>query len=377
MMKIFYLVYGLTSGGIERISVDIYKYIDKNKFDLEIITKYNDREFFDDELESYGGKRKPILCESARNGSRKKIRYLINFIKMIRQGYDIAYFCLSKPRDVFKYPLLCKIFGVKTIVIHSHNSMEDNNFGIKRLMNNCGRKLIGGLAQIKIACSGEAAKWMFPSQTVINTEYILMKNGVDVNKYRFNEKIREKLKKQYHLGDEFIIGHIGRFTTQKNHKFLVDIFEQIHKKKSNSKLFLIGTGDLFEEVREYVIKKDLLEDVIFCGEKDNVCEYMQIFDAFVFPSLYEGLPVVGIEAQAAGLKCFFSDVITREVNITGNVKYLQLSQDAQTWADTIINDSIAYTRRDYTDVIRSKGFDIQSFVKKLEKALEENVLEKC
>lgn len=367
MIKMFYLVYGLTSGGIERISVAIYKYLDHSKINTQMVTKYADKEFFDSELELYGGHRVPILEKKPNNKIVLKFFYLFNLYKLLKNKYDIAYFCLSKPRDVFKYPIICKFLGIKTIAIHSHNSMEDDNVKLKKILNKLGRRVIGKIAQIKIACSEEAAMWMFPEKHCKLKEYLLMKNGIEIEEYKFNVQTREKLRKQYEVESDFIIGHVGRFSKQKNHKFLIDIFEKIYETKRNSKLFLLGIGELEEEVQDYIKKKNLDSSVVLVGERNNVCEFMQMFDVFLFPSLYEGLPVVGVEAQAAGLRCFFSDTITKDVNITGNIFYMNLSESPKKWADFVIEKGKDYERKDYSELITEKGFDIQDSVKKLER----------
>lgn len=369
LIKMFYLVYGLSSGGIERISVGIFKYINHEKIDMKMITKYADREFFDEELEKYGGHRTPILTNVPKNKIINKILYTFNTIKAINKGYDVAYFCLSKPRDVFKYPLLCKIFGIKTLVVHSHNSMEDKDSPIIRLMNYLGRMYIGKIATIKIACSEKAAMWMFPSDVYKEKKYIQMNNGIDVKDYTYNEKIRREIRSRYNVESKFVVGHVGRFTKQKNHKFLIDIFEQICMKCKDSQLVLIGVGELENDIKEYVKLKKLNDKVLFMGQKNNVNEYMQMFDVFLFPSLYEGLPVVGIEAQATGLKCFFSDIITKEVNITGNVTYISLKENAKTWADMVIEKGINYERKDVSDKIKTAGFDIEASAKEWEKLI--------
>lgn len=365
----FYLVYGLTSGGIERISVDIYKYLDHDKIDEDLVTKFDTREFFDDELELYGGKRKPILKRE--KNEKGKLKYLVNLINILKDNYDIAYFCLSKPRDVFKYPVLCKIMGIKKIIIHSHNSWEDKNTGIRKIMNFFGRYTIGKIANIKIACSTEAALWMFPKKLVKNQNYLLMKNGIDTSKYVYNIHIRKKMRKLYHCENKFVIGHVGRFTAQKNHKFILDIFSELIKINENSVLFLIGCGELEEEIKSYSKHKGIYEKIIFSGEKKDIYNYMQMFDAFLLPSLYEGLPVVGVEAQASGLKCFFSDVITKDINITQNITYIGLDKDAKVWADRIFHESINFNREDVSKKIIDAGFDIETSVQSLEKMILE------
>lgn len=362
MYKVFYLVYGLTSGGIERVSVNIYKYINKDKVDISMITKYGNREFYDAALEECGGKRSPILNTSVK-GLFGKLFFLKKTIRKMKQGYDIAYFCLSKPRDVFKYPILAKILGIKKIIIHSHNSFEDSESLDKRILNKIGRIAIEKICWIKVACSDKASEWMFLN----NKNVYIMRNGVEIDDYAFNQEIREQIRKQLGIGENtFVIGHVGRFTKQKNHKFIIDIFNEICKTDDDVILLLVGVGELQDNIMDYVKKLGLNNKVVFLGECKNVSNLMQAFDIFLFPSLYEGLPVVGIEAQAAGLRCFFSNTISTETNITGKIVYLSLADGAEVWAQNVLSTKGLITDRNTSAMIREAGYDIKQSVKELQ-----------
>ena len=298
-VKVFYLVYGLTSGGIERYSVNLYKYIDKSNLQLDFIVKTNEKEFFDDIFEAAGGKKIAIA-----DGNKGKLFYLLNVCKIAKSGYDVAYFNLSSPSAVFKYPLICRLAGIKKIIIHSHNSHEDKINFLKGFVNWLGRRYINKICTVKFACSDRAAVWMFGKNNSHN--YVLINNGIEVDKYSYNETIRDKYRIE--LGcdkNTLVIGHVGRFVRQKNHAFLIEIFNELIKIRPNSRLLLIGTGPLKGKIEAIVKNKNIEMNVIFAGEKSNVNDYMQAMDMFILPSLYEGLPIAGIEAQASGLRCFF------------------------------------------------------------------------
>jgi len=370
-VKVFFLVYGLTSGGIERIAINVYKYIDKSKFDINLITKYNKREFFDDELEAYGGKRVPLLSNCKDRGLMKRIKLALNIPKVMKDGYEIGYFNLNAPKDAFKYPLLGKVMGMKYIIIHSHNSSEDKGSILNRLINKFGRLAIDIIANKKLTCSEKAAVWMYSKKTIQSSDYIQINNGIDMGLFGYDKDVREKLRRQLGIQDKFVVGHVGRFSPQKNHKFLVNIFGEIHKINPNSCLLLLGTGSMVEEIRIYVEQCGLSDSIKFMGAQSNVHEYMQAFDVFLLPSIYEGLPVVGIEAQSAGLRCFFSNRITESADITGNVNFLSLEEDAEIWAQKIVQECSEYLRKDVSDVIKRHHFDVESSVKAIEKAMRE------
>lgn len=352
-VKVFYLVYGLTSGGIERYSVNLYKHMDKTNIQMDFIVKSSKKQFFDEQLKAAGGKKVPL---ESKNGG--KISYLKNTFKVAKNGYSVAYFNLSEPSAVFKYPLICRLVGIKKIIIHSHNSSEDEKSSQKRFINWLARKYINKICTVKFACSDKAALWMFGEKGSKN--YIFINNGIEVDKYSFNETIRNNIR--HELGCEentVMLGHVGRFVQQKNHKFLIDVFAKYIKINSDAKLVLIGVGPLKNEIEEVVKLKGLEDKVLFLGEKSNVNEYMQAMDIFLLPSFYEGLPVAGVEAQASGLKCLFSDVITRDADITGNIEYIDLNKGAGYWAQKV-DEISGYKRIKQDENIIKSGFDIDS-----------------
>lgn len=371
MVRVFYLVYGLTSGGIERYSVNIYKRIDKKKYNLDFIVKKNSHDFFDEEFYSAGGVKIPLSAKGKHFKIISKILYLFNLIRLIRKNrYDIAYFNLSTPSDVFKYPLVCRVFGINKIIIHSHNSYEDGNDKIKNLINKMGRSYINRITAARFACSDVAARWMFGEKVQENKEYKLITNGLETEKYDFNQKVREKMRNNLEIEkDELVLGHVGRFVEQKNHVILLKIFKSVLKKRKNSKLVLIGVGPLMEQIKDLSKKMGIFNNIIFLGERSNVNEYLQAVDVFVLPSLYEGLPIAGVEAQASGLPCVFSNTISREVNITGNVKFLGLTEPLETWSTTII-EAGKQKRVSQSLKIEKAGFDITHSTKQVEKTID-------
>ena len=165
--------------------------------------------------------------------------------------------------------------------------------------------------------------------------------------------------------DIFVIGHIGRFVETKNHKFIIDVFNEIYNKNNKAVLLLIGQGPLVEEVKEKVNRLELTNNVIFLGQRNDVNEFYQAFDLFIFPSLYEGLGLVAVEAQAAGLKCVCSKNVPAEVNVTNNVSFIDLKESSAFWCDKILN-KFPYNRKDFSDKITLHGYNIEFEVKKLE-----------
>ena len=192
-----------------------------------------------------------------------------------------------------------------------------------------------------------------------------LQNGLAADDFTFNELVRQNLRKELNLEDKFVLGHIGRFSTQKNHKFLIDVFKNILKKKENACLLLVGgNGELLEQTKAYVEQSGLEDKVIFLGNRSDVPKLLSAFDVLVFPSFFEGMPNVVIEAQAAGLPCLISDTITPEADITGLVKYFPLEKSANEWAEEVISHKTRFERRSYKEEFFTAGYDIEAVVQK-------------
>lgn len=228
------------------------------------------------------------------------------------------------------------------------------------------------------ACGEEAGDWLYGKKN--RDKVIIMKNAIDANAYRYNEAVQDDMRKQLGLTNKKVIGHVGRFFPQKNHEFLIDIFDAIHKKEPDTALVLVGGGEtddvLKNHIKEKVAKLGLTDSVKFLGVRDDVEKVVQTFDVFLLPSLFEGLPVTMVEAQAAGLPCVISDRVPVECDITGNVTVVTLDETPEKWADVVINQTNNFEKKDTYSQIVDAGFDIKAQAVWLEefyrKALEEN-----
>ncbi|MCJ8189536.1 Putative glycosyltransferase EpsF [Lactiplantibacillus plantarum] len=369
-LRVFYMVYSLTSGGIEKYSVNLLKHIDKQKFSLDFITKIDRKEFFDDQVASLGGKKIPLSSEKS-SGVREMFELFWNAYKTARRGYDLAYFNLSTPAAVFKYPLICKLAGIHKIVIHSHNASEDGAGIGHSVVNYLGRAVINRISSERFACSDKAAQWMFGGKVAEQGQYTLIQNGIETVKYTYNKEKREKIRKELNIGrDHLVLGHVGRFAEQKNHEFLIAIMKEISKIDTKAVLLLIGVGEKFGSIQSLVHEYGLNDRVRFMGETDRVADLMQAMDVFVLPSHFEGLPVVGIEAQASGLKCVLSSNISLEADVTGNVSFLDLNLGPKKWAN-FIDEVRGYQRQDTSKAICDAQYDIRETTRLVEKKLTE------
>jgi glycosyltransferase involved in cell wall biosynthesis len=225
------------------------------------------------------------------------------------------------------------------------------------------QKLILLFSTNLLACGKEAAIYLFGRKKVETGKTLIIKNSVNVNDFKVNGDLRREIRNDLGLKEELVICHIGRFTAQKNHEFLINLFQKVNEKLPQSILLLIGEGDLKPTIENKVISSGLSSSVKFLGERKDIPMVLQGVDLFILPSLYEGFPVVLIEAQAAGLNCVVSDAITNDIDLTGGVNFIGLNDSIEKWVDEIV--SLTPTRVDTTKVMKLKGFDNKTNAKML------------
>lgn len=372
--KVFYMIFSLTSGGIEKYSINLFRHINSKKYQLDFITKLDQREFFDQQLVDMGGKKISLYKPNSFGIFSRYFQLLFHTYKIAKQDYEIAYFNLSSPKDVFKYPLISRMAGIKKIIIHSHNSFSEKNDLLIRIVNSLGRKYINHIATERFACSDKAALWMYGKKVAQKKQYIFLQNGIESLSYKYNEKTRNSMRDNLGIGaSDFVVGHIGRFEKQKNHVFLIKVFSKLIKKNNNSKLVLVGVGSLKKKIEKLVQDMGLKDNVIFLGERDDVPNILQVFDVFALPSLFEGLPLVGIEAQASDLPCVFSDAVSKESDITGNVTFLNLKVPVSEWADVLLNAKKSMRQSRQENLINA-GYDIKHTASVVEKIFDQILL---
>lgn len=354
MKKIRILHIGLTSnmGGIEKYVYNLCEMCDNNKIENEIINANESKVGFEEDF-------KKLNIKIVKIANRKKhyIKHIKELKKVIKEGdYDFIHFHLMD-LSCFDRILIALKVSKAQIILHSHI----NNFNKKMLrsiMDFIGVQLLKyNNSIIKTACSEDAGKYMF--KKFKNKEFMILNNSIDVKNFMFDVEKREKIRKKLNITNQFVIGNVGRFQEQKNHNFIIEIFSEILKLNKNSKLLLIGEGELKEKIIQKAKSLNIEKDIVFYGKSNNVNELFQAMDVFLFPSLYEGLGIVLIEAQASGLKCYASQTIPKEVKITDNLKFIDLSKNAKEWAQIIINESKdKYDRKLYNKKVMNTKFNI-------------------
>ncbi len=357
------------TNGISHYILENWKWIDKEKFQCDFVTMSKTLDYAEDILRK-GSKIFYISCYAEDN----RLQFIKEFENVLKQGYDIVHLH-TKQWKSFLVEELCVKYRVPCIIVHSHSTGIETIDPVKReeeklLHEKVKSKFNDTLATDFWACSHLAAEFLFGNQ--ISSEKIkILPNAIELKRFYFNEDARKKYRSEYGLDDCFVIGHVGRFAYSKNHKFLVNVFHKITKSISNARLVLIGDGQLVEEVKEQVYTLNLQEQVSFLGIRDDVNSWYQAMDLFCLPSRFEGLPLSIIEAQAAGLPCIGSNLITDEVKIGQRVSLLPL--DEEVWKKQIIRLSASVLVRD-DSVNRKKlidaGFDICNQIKYIESYYE-------
>lgn len=310
-------------GGVENFLLNYYKHIDRNRIQFDFINQY-DKLCFEEKIKKMNGRIYKVT-----NVKKNPIKYYFELKKIVRQ-YDTIHINMLSAANILPIMVASRC-NTKNIIVHSHCNGITDGF-LRRILNFINKKYLIKKANIFFACSEEAGKWMFGDK-----EFKIIKNGIDINRFTYNENRRKKIRKELNIEKKLVFGHIGRFDEEKNHKLLIDIFENIHKKNSDTVLLLIGDGKLKNNIIEMVKEKKLDDCIIMVGVKDNPQDYYCAFDEFIFPSKFEGLGIVAIEAQISGLPCLISNKVPKEVKITNNVEFFNINDDSEKIANCALN----------------------------------------
>ena len=347
-------------GGIECLLMNLYRNIDRSKVQFDFMVHRAKTGYFDREIESLGGR----IYRCKPFNPFHHLSYLNNMRKVFASHPE--YKIIHAHSDLKMWPLrLAKEAGIPVRIAHCHNM--ETSVDLKWLFLEYEKLFIKRYCTHLFACSKTAAAWLYGEKAVKNNQVVYVKNGIEPEKYQFSEAIRNRVRRELNLKDEFVIGHVGRFAKQKNHAFLLDVFAEIRRRDPRAVLMLIGTGSLLPEIKEKAACLGIKESVIFTGVRSDVPELMQAMDVFAFPSLYEGLPIASVEAQAAGLPCVISDTVTKEIALTDSVKFLSLSEPPEIWAERILRFKQGFQRKPTTEQIKRAGFDIRDTAQKLER----------
>lgn len=304
------------NSGVMRVIMNYYTNMNRQHIQFDFLYFIESEDSYADEIHAMGGKTYYIPKPGV---SLKTWHALVCFF----QQHGASYRWLHNHENyltVFLYPL-AKIYGIENIAVHAHLTRYSDK-KLSALRNRILCLPLKFLPIQKVACSKAAADFLYGSSRNV----YIMRNMVDARQYAYDETKRFEIRRRLNIADEiFVIGHVGRFEPQKNHRFLIELFEWFHQTTSDSKLLLVGSGTLEQEIKDLVLEKKLEQAVIFAGQQTNIADYLSAMDVFVLPSLFEGLPMVALEAQANGLPCVLTDTITKETAVTSNIWFYSLN----------------------------------------------------
>lgn len=319
-------------GGVESVLMNYYRNIDRKKIQFDFICDNDSTNIPYFEIKELGGRVYEVAPYQRLN---EYINDLMTIFK--KNNYLIVH---SHINTLSIFPLFAaKRIGIPIRIAHSHSTTDK-----KEIKRNMIKQILRPFSRIYathyMACSLEAGEWLFGKKSKEKNKIFIMNNGINFDKFEFDEEIRKSFRKKLNIDDDvLVIGHVGRFMEQKNHRFLLDVFFELVKMRKKALLLLAGQGPLFEEIQDKVIKNGLEMKVIFIGQKENINDYYQAMDVFVLPSLYEGFGLVALEAQASGLPVLLSNNVPKEVCLTQNVEFLSLKKSPKIWAIKILEIS--------------------------------------
>ncbi len=360
-MKILHVFNSMNCGGAENMVMNILRCIDRKEFQFDFLVHQDTPAFFDEEIKALGGKIYYIPRWNVLN-TRKYIKALYNFF---REHYDYSIVHGHMGSSAHLYLKIAKKFGIYTVA-HSHNPYP-KKFSFKKIFARFTAFKTRRIADYFLACSKAAGLDRFGEKIVNSNRFKVLTNSINTSKYVYSETIRQEIRNKYQLEDKFVVGHIGRFNQEKNHIFLLKVFNEILKQNENSILMLIGSGNLQNKIKEKAKDLKILDKIIFTGVLPNANLYLQAMDCFVFPSFYEGLGMVVVESECLGLPCFVTDTLPCDLDINDNIYRLSLDKSPKIWADCILKNASHKTDNETAlNNIRNAGYDVNETIRKTE-----------
>lgn len=349
------------TSGVTNALYSLHKELDKEKFRISVIS-WPENIKMQKLAEEFNGDFYPFKLFYYKHplAFRRELKNIFKNNEIDTIVFNLSYMISLVPI------LLAEKYNIKNIIIHSHSSRLEANNTIKRLVltmiHYINRFNAKRFTFTRLACSQKAGTWLYGK----GTDFTIIKNAIELSRFQFDKEKRDKIRQRFNLTDEFVLGNIGRLTYPKNQKFLIKLFEEVLKKAPSAYLWLVGDGPLMEDLKTETRRLKLTERIIFFGNQNNVEDFLSAMDLFVLPSIFEGLPVAAIEAQANGLPCILSDNIDSSVIINDNLVQKSLSDSYEAWTTAIIKQLRTGRIDSSIYILRNQGWDIKDTVKLLE-----------
>lgn len=359
MKRVLHFMSSISKGaGIANVIMTYYRNIDRSQVNFDFLIYYHTDSDFDEEIHNYGGN----VYLIPKPGIRSVVKYIKELDEFFKthQGEFQAVHLHEMYMNAIVFPI-AKKHGIKCCIAHSHTTMYSDKL-LSRIRNWIMFLPLKKTATDYFSCGIKAGEFAFGKNCVHEEKCYVLKNALNLTKYSFDRETYNEVRDEFNIScDDLVIGHVGRFEAQKNHEFLINVFKELHSRSPKSKLMLVGSGTGFERIKKMTETSGLSNSVIFTGNRSDVPRLLNAMDIFVLPSLFEGLPIVAIEAQASGLPCVISKTVTNEVSI-GNVVYRDINgkNAVNIWCDTILSTKIndEKIRLEYNRMVKDSGYDI-------------------
>lgn len=357
-IKIAHIAGGLTSGGVEAVIYNYFSAMNRDNYELHYITYDTPNEEVKKKFENIGF--------TVHQVAKKKEHFFKSCMQVytIFKSNDIAIVHSHMTLMSFVTSVIGIFTGAKVRIAHSHLAQKSS--GWKRILYGLFKWLTVVTSTDYFACGEDAAVFLYGEKRVNRGKVTILHNSIQVQKFLPEESLRREIRERMHLTEKICYGHVGRFTEQKNHDFLIDIYEELHRIQPESILMLIGEGPLEDRIKKKVAQKGLGENVLFLGSREDVQDLYQAMDVFLLPSLYEGLALALVEAQCAGLPIITSDTVTREIALTEEITYMSLGESPGAWAEAIARKSHYGQKKNNAALLAEAGYDIAKEADKLD-----------
>lgn len=369
-IRVLQSVGAMNHGGIEHFIMNVYRKMDRSKVQFDFMERVNERCVFDDEIEAMGGR--IFRCASPDRHPLRSGRFYRKFFAN-HPEYCIVHEHRSTLSGFLGFMRAASDEHVPTIIVHAHSSSLSSWYGglgnaVERITDKGNKRQISHIATDYFACSEAAKGWLFPPESGVADKVHLVPNGIDAVRFAFNEQDRDAVRRQFGIPeDAFVIGHVGRFSNEKNQTFLLDALASLHQNRSVY-LLLLGAGSTKVEIEAKASKLGIGDRVVFAGLQDETWKFYSAMDVFCMPSLHEGLPVSAVEAQASGLPVLLSDGISQDADLGGDVEFKPLDDGPRSWGETLLaKHATPAERAKGVGTVTAAGYDVATVASELQK----------
>lgn len=344
------------TSGVTSVIMNCVRHLDPDRFCLDVATHKPVPPALEQEIRTRGG-RVFVLPALSLPGAFLIWRKINGLLSGAGLSYDILHVHAPNLAALYFYSAIR--LGISVRIAHSHNTKFSDSF-LRSIRNYILTRPVRFLATHCIACSEKAGEFLFGPRAMNRGDVLILPNGIDTDRFRYRPKVRSQVRDALSLpGTVLVLGHIGRFDEQKNHSFLLEVFASVCRRRPDSVLMLVGDGPLLDQTKHKAEDLGLRDKILFLGRRSDADRLLQAMDIFMMPSRYEGLPLAGVEAQAAGLPCVFSDRITRELQLTDLGMFLPLESGAEVWAEAALRSADNFVREDRSSQVAGAGYDVR------------------